>query len=97
MRQSGRTGIDAPLPETRTTVPGSCAQTVKHSVPGLQCEPVVVLAVQVGWGRCAGKKTLAVKTGDIRGAMKGVLALTRSCAGQQNRFLEAMSASMCVG
>ena len=39
------------------------------------------------------EKTLAVKTGDIRGAVEGISALTRSCTGQQNRFLEALPIS----
>jgi hypothetical protein len=31
-----------------------------------------------------GKKSLAEKTGEIRGAVERDVALTRSCAGQQN-------------
>jgi hypothetical protein len=40
--------------------------------------------------------TLAVKTGDVRGAEEGVSALTRSCAGQQIRFADANPISMAA-
>lgn len=40
------------------------------------------------------EKTLAVKTGDIRGVVKGKTALTRSCAGQQNLPSNGLSVSM---
>jgi hypothetical protein len=37
------------------------------------------------------KESLAVKTGDLRGALKRGLALTRSCTGQQNLRLNVLS------
>jgi hypothetical protein len=40
------------------------------------------------------ENTLAVKTGDLRGAVKGGQALARSCAGQQNLRSNSVSASM---
>jgi hypothetical protein len=39
------------------------------------------------------KKTLAEKTEDLRGAVKGELALARSCADQQNPPLNSLSLS----
>ena len=40
------------------------------------------------------EETLAVKTGDVRGADEGRQALSRSCAGQQNLCFNSVSASM---
>jgi hypothetical protein len=37
------------------------------------------------------KESLAVKTGDVRGAVERGVALTRSCAGQQNLRLNVLS------
>jgi len=38
--------------------------------------------------------TLAVQTGDLRGAFENNLALTRSCAGQRNLPLKSLPSSM---
>lgn len=46
--------------------------------------------------KCTLGKTLAVKTGEIRGAVKGRTALARSCAGQQNLPSKGVSVSIRI-
>ena len=51
---------------------------------GVEDEEAAKELSQTTWG---GKQSLAEKTGELRGAIEGGVALTRSCAGQQNLSL----------
>lgn len=76
-----RLKVDRPVPRQQTA---SNDETARHHATGL----LALLSFNPL------EETLAVKTGDVRGADEGVSALSRSFAGQQNRFADAIPVSM---